>query len=789
LFSPEAIDEVERLHRRFATYSAFPARPIRFLQNLRRDVAANRPGKNWIDGSVNNTLTEEASPKSAHTNPMDVTISDAPVISAQDVAAAFSSETGLPMWMLDDRVRLDLDAAERWFSSRVIGQPESVGLIVNLLATLKAQLNREHRPLASFLFIGPTGVGKTEMAKTLAEYMFGAAGAADSRMIRIDISEYADPYAVQRLIGGSATSEGVLTARVREQPFAVVLLDEFEKAHDSLFDLLLQVLGEGRLTDAAGRVADFRNCIIIMTSNLGASTFARGSVGFGMTQADVAMARDHFEKAVRGFVRPELFNRIDRIVPFAPLDRETARKVVARQLHLIRQRDGLKYRRVTLTAGEDVVDYLLEHGFETRYGARSLKRVMERELLAPLSERFNQYAAETVLAAECRVEEITSRETGAVQRRLSHTVKAQSDTAGRVMTSLGADAAQLELVTQLQHLRSRAQRLKLSPIMLKLDNAVFRLERTERRWNKKAKQSVEMLQQRHELDLQRSWLMTFDQFLQSVVDKEDEALMALYAADAPPLESASAMRTFLAKSGNQLTEHLLDLLDLQTEEPNRIRMLLVSDDAAAMQQLAQAYFRIAQDSKASIGVWQFVSSGTKRTVLLEEQWTLEKLQWKEIPQPPRSSEPATWQLIEKLEAAKSDPVPMLFRREVAEPQKFLASSLDGVFGLFLELKGERIFNRFVREEGVHRFHFANRKPDVHVFTGLPTIDLYLPPFGIERRGAVVLAERCRDYEYTRSRMTDAFLAESTELLEGNLPYDLGPFLARRHMKIAERMCE
>ena len=188
-------------------------------------------------------------------------------------------------------------------------------------------------------------------------------------------------------------------------------------------------------------------------------------------------------------------------------------------------------------------------------------------------------------------------------------------------------------------------------------------------------------------------------------------------------------------------------------------------------------------------MWQFVSSGTKRTAFLEEQWTLEKLQWKEIPQPPRSSEPATWQLIEKLEAAKNDPVPMLLRREVPEPQKFLANSLDGVFGLFLELKGDRVFNRFVRDEGVHRFHFPNRKPDVHVFTGLPTIDLYLPPFGIERRGAVVLADRCRDYEYTRSRMTDAFLAEWTELLEGNLPYDLGPFLARRHMKVAEWICE
>jgi ATP-dependent Clp protease ATP-binding subunit ClpC len=787
LFSPEAIDEIERLHRRFATYSAFPARPIRFLQNLRRDISANRKGEHWVDGSITGLPLESDTSAAEPKRPMDVTISDAPVISAQDVAAAFSRETGLPMWMLDDRVRLDLEAAECWFSSRVIGQPESVTLIINLLATLKAQLNREHRPLASFLFIGPTGVGKTEMAKTLAEYMFGAAGSADSRMIRIDMSEYADPSAVQRLIGGSATSEGVLTARVREQPFAVVLLDEFEKAHDSLFDLLLQVLGEGRLTDAAGRVADFRNCIIIMTSNLGASTFARGSVGFGMTQADVAMARDHFEKAVRGFLRPEMFNRIDRIVPFAPLDQETARKVVKRQLELIRQRDGLKYRRVTLTVGEDVVDYLLEHGFEPRYGARSLKRVMERDMLAPLSERFNQYAAETVLTAECRVEEATLRESDGKQRRLVHTVKAQSDAAGRVMTSLGADANQLELVTQLQHLRSRVQKLKISPIMLSLENKVFRLERTERRWNKNPKQSPHMMQLRHELDQQRTWVSAYDQFLQSIVEKEDGALMALYATDAPPLESAMALRTFIARSGEQLTEHLLDLMDLQTEDPHRVRMLLVSDDAAAMQQLAQAYYRITQALDVSCRLWQFVSSGTKRTVLLEEQWTLETLMWKEIPPPPKSTEPSTWQLIDKAEAEKSDPISILLRREVQEPKKFLSESLDGVFGLFLDLKGERIFNRLAREDGVHRFHFANRKPDVHVFTGLPAIDSYLPPFGIERRGAVVLTERCRDYDYVRKRMTDEFLSEYTELLEGNLSQDLGPLLARRHVKIAERM--
>ena len=171
------------------------------------------------------------------------------------------------------------------------------------------------------------------------------------------MSEYSDALAVQRLIGGSAEAEGVLTARVREQPFAVVLLDEFEKGHPALFDLLLQVLGEGRLTDGAGRLADFRNCVVIMTSNLGAATFQKGAVGFGAEGVDRQRSAEQFVKAVRDFVRPEFFNRIDRIVPFQPLDKATARSIVLRQLDLIRQRDGLKFRRVTLDLSEPVVDH------------------------------------------------------------------------------------------------------------------------------------------------------------------------------------------------------------------------------------------------------------------------------------------------------------------------------------------------------------------------------------------------------------------------------------------------
>lgn len=158
---------------------------------------------------------------------------------------------------------------------RLIGQDRAVDLVTDLLATVKAMLTRPRRPIASLLFIGPTGVGKTEMAKALAEYFFGDR----NRLTRFDMSEFANTTAVERLVGGTFAAEGLLTAKVREQPFSVLLFDEFEKAHPAFFDLLLQVLGDGRLTDTAGRLGDFSNTIVIMTSNLGAESFNRGTFG------------------------------------------------------------------------------------------------------------------------------------------------------------------------------------------------------------------------------------------------------------------------------------------------------------------------------------------------------------------------------------------------------------------------------------------------------------------------------------------------------------------------------
>jgi ATP-dependent Clp protease ATP-binding subunit ClpC len=364
MLTPGWLEALDRLHRRYATFSAAPGRPVRFLRELLKDRAAEQR------------------------------------IGPGEVIAAFSRETGLPPAMLDPQVPLDLAAARGWFAARLIGQDGAVDLVTDLLATVKAMLTRPRRPIASLLFIGPTGVGKTEMAKALAEYFFGDR----NRLTRFDMSEFASPVAVERLVGGTYAAEGLLTAKVREQPFSVLLFDEFEKAHPGFFDLLLQVLGDGRLTDAAGRLGDFTNTIVIMTSNLGAESFNRGT--FGLTRGSAYPdPKSHFTAEVRGFVRPELFNRIDRIVPFLPLDTDSILQIAARELTLVERRDGFALRGLSMAVSAAAQKHLAERGYDIRYGARPLKRAIERQLLAPLSEALNRYATDIRLEADVTLEQ------------------------------------------------------------------------------------------------------------------------------------------------------------------------------------------------------------------------------------------------------------------------------------------------------------------------------------------------------------------------------------------------
>ncbi|MCA9541880.1 MAG: AAA family ATPase, partial [Myxococcales bacterium] len=229
----------------------------------------------------------------------------------------------------------------------------------------------------SFLFMGPTGVGKTESALTLAEHLFGAR----DRVVRFDMSEYGYPGAAARLVGGPR-GEGDLTRKVREHPFCVLLFDEVEKADAEVFDLLLQVLGEARLTDQAGRTADFRNTVVLMTSNLGVETF-KSSVGFGGPAP--RSFREHFLAEAERFFRPEFFNRIDHIVPFMPLERTAIEAITRRELSAFLTREGLRQRDLRVELADDVHDWIAARGVEPRYGARPLKRLIEQRVAAPLA--------------------------------------------------------------------------------------------------------------------------------------------------------------------------------------------------------------------------------------------------------------------------------------------------------------------------------------------------------------------------------------------------------------------
>jgi ATP-dependent Clp protease ATP-binding subunit ClpB len=265
---------------------------------------------------------------------------------------------------------------------RVVGQGPAVQAVSKAVRRARAGLQDPNRPLGSFMFLGPTGVGKTELTKALADFLF----ADDSAMVRIDMSEFMEKHSVSRLIGAPPgyvgyDEGGVLTEAVRRRPYQVVLFDEVEKAHPDVFNVLLQVLDEGRLTDSQGRTVDFRNTILILTSNLGAEHLANLADG-----EDVSSVREQVMAVMRASFRPEFLNRIDEIVLFDRLRREDMGSIV--RIQVARLERLLAERKIALSLDDEAVKWLAERGYDPAYGARPLKRVIQRELQDPLAEKL-----------------------------------------------------------------------------------------------------------------------------------------------------------------------------------------------------------------------------------------------------------------------------------------------------------------------------------------------------------------------------------------------------------------
>ena len=299
------------------------------------------------------------------------------------IPACLSETTGISLDLLDDTVHLDLDATTQWFSQRLIHQPHAIDTLVDRLAMVKAGLTSNEKPLGVYFLVGPTGVGKTYFAKLTAERLFDDA----SRMLRFDLSEYRGRFAIEKLIGSphDKDREGLLTEAVRNQPFTVLLFDEFEKADPEIYNLFLQILDEGRLTDARGRTTDFRQTIIFLTSNLGASRTSVAPVGFGDLVHRSERFGDHVMNKLDEFFAPEFLNRLDDVVVFNPLSPSAMRRLVEIELAKTFTRRGFARHHLRARADDQALAWLEEHGFSERFGARELKRVLEQKVLTPIS--------------------------------------------------------------------------------------------------------------------------------------------------------------------------------------------------------------------------------------------------------------------------------------------------------------------------------------------------------------------------------------------------------------------
>ncbi|MEN1784891.1 MAG: ATP-dependent chaperone ClpB [Bacteroidota bacterium] len=341
-------------------------------------------------------------------------------VTNEDIAEVVAKWTGIPITKMMQSEREKLLNLETVLHERVVGQEEAITAVADAIRRSRAGLQDSKKPIGSFLFLGTTGVGKTELAKTLAAYLFDD----ESALTRIDMSEYQERHSVSRLIGAPPgyvgyDEGGQLTEAVRRKPYSVILLDEIEKAHPDTFNILLQVLDEGRLTDNKGRVADFKNAIIIMTSNLGSHLIQEQFENASDLYSSQETAKTEVMGLLKKTIRPEFLNRIDDIVMFTPLNKEAIAQIVRLQLAQLKQL--VAQQNITLDATDEAIAYLTERGFDPQFGARPIKRLLQKEVLNELSKALlrGDIKSEHVVLLDSFDEGLVFRDQGALALALS----------------------------------------------------------------------------------------------------------------------------------------------------------------------------------------------------------------------------------------------------------------------------------------------------------------------------------------------------------------------------------